>query len=124
MRGDTMESTNGTVQLEETKLGKDLGVQIDIPKHVERQVNSANKILRLIRRPYEYTDMEVIKKLFTFFRRPHLVFGNVVWSLRLEKDRRLSEGIQSRKMVEKLKLLYQNYLAYEERLKKDGTCQA
>ena len=115
----SMESIDGTVQLEETELEKDLGVHIDpelkFSKHVERQVNKANRILGLIRRSYEFIDMEVMKKLFTSLVRPHLEFGNVAWSPRLEKDRNLIEGVQTRatKLVPELK-----DLEYEERLKR------
>ena len=60
-----MESINGAVQLEETELEKDLGVHIDpelkFSKHVERQVNKANRILGLIRRSYEFIDIEFMK---------------------------------------------------------------
>ena len=77
----SMEPIDGTVQLEETELEKDLRVRIDpelkFSKHVERQVNKANKILGLIRRSYEYIDMEVMTKLFTSLLRPHLKFRNV-----------------------------------------------
>ena len=80
----SMESIDGTAQLEETELEKDLGVHIDpelkFSKHVERQMNKANRILGLICRSYEFTDMEVMKKLFTSLVRPHLEFGNVAWS--------------------------------------------
>ena len=114
-----MESINGAVQLEETELEKDVGVHIDpelkFSKHVERQVNKANRILGLIRRSYEFIDMEVMKKLFTSLVRPQLEFGNVAWSPRLEKDRNLIEGVQRRatKLVPEIK-----DLEYEERLRK------
>ena len=75
-----MESIDGTVQAEETELDKDLGVYIDpelkFSKHVERQVNKANRIIGLIHRSYEYFDMEVMKKLFTSLVQSHLEFGN------------------------------------------------
>ena len=46
---------------------------------------------------------------------PHLEFGNVVWSPRLEKDKRLVEGVQCRatKIIPGLK-----DLTYEQRLEK------
>ena len=47
--------------------------------------------------------------------RPHLEFGNVVWSPRLEKDKKLVEGVQRRatKIIPGLK-----DLTYEQRLEK------
>ena len=94
----SIKSIDGTVQLDEIGLEKDLGVHIDpelkFLKHVERQVIKANRILGLIHRSYEHIDIEVIKKLFTSLLQPHLEFGNVAWSPRLEKDRNLIEGVQ------------------------------
>ena len=76
----SMESIDGTVQLEETERDKDLGVQVDpelkFSKHVERQVNKANRILGLICRSYEYIDIEVMKQLFTILVRSHLELSN------------------------------------------------
>ena len=60
----SMESIDGTVQLGETELEKDLGAlnpELKFSEHVERQVNKANRILGLIRRSYEFIDMEVMK---------------------------------------------------------------
>ena len=65
-------------------------------KHVEEQVNNANRILGLIRRSYQHLDKENMKLLLTALVRPHLEFGNVVWTPRLQKDRLLIEGVQRR----------------------------
>ncbi len=115
----TMDSGNGMIELDKTTLEKDLGVNVDpelkFSSHVEKQVNKANRILGLIRRSYEYIDADVMKKLFTSLVRPHLEFGNVAWAPRLEKDKKLIEGVQRRatKLVPEL-----SDLPYEERLKK------
>ena len=104
-----METIDGTVQLEETELEKDLRVGLHIDpelkflKHVERQVNKANRVLGRICRSYEYTDMEVMKKLFTSLVWPQIEFGNVAWSPRLEGDRNLKMvQRQATKMVPKI----------------------
>jgi len=88
--------------------------ELKFSKHIEIQVNKANKILGLIRRSYEYMDEEMLKNLFTALVRPHLEFANVVWSPRLIKDTKLIEGVQRRatKLVNNLKSL-----SYEERLR-------
>ena len=58
----TMRFTNSTEQvtLEPSEVEKDLGVLVDqelkFSKHIEVQVNKANKILGLIRRSYQYLD--------------------------------------------------------------------
>ncbi len=102
-----------------TELEKDLGVNIDpklnFSQHIEVQVNKANKILGIIRRSFEYLDVENVKKLFTALVRPHLEYCNVAWSPRLLKDKRLIEAVQRRatKLVPELE-----NLPYPERLQK------
>ena len=70
---------------------KDLGVSVDnelkFSKHIEAQVNKANKRLGLIRRSFEFLDAEAMKQLFVAVVRPNLEFGNVVWSPKLEMDK-------------------------------------
>ena len=95
--------------LKDTELERDLGVNVDpelkISKHIEIQVNKANKVLGLIRRSYKYMDKEMLKNLFIALVRPHLEFANVVWNPRLIKDIKLIEGVQKRttKVVNDLK---------------------
>jgi len=79
---------------------RDLGVMVDselkFSKHVETQVNKANRILGLIRRSFEYMDCETMRVLFISLVRPHLEFANSVWSPRFEKDKQLIEGVLRR----------------------------
>lgn len=108
-----------TNRLQATELEKDLGVNMDnelkFSKHIEIQVNKANRLLGLVRRSYEYLDSEAMKLLFVALIRPHLEFGNVVWHPHLERDKKLVEGVLRRatKVIPGLK-----DLTYEERLKK------
>jgi hypothetical protein len=110
--------SNERVRLESSNVERDLGVHIDnelsFSKHVETQVNKANKILGLIRRSYEHLDAESMRLLFIALVRPHLEFANVVWSPRLEKDKNLIESVLRRatKCVPKL-----SKMDYEDRLK-------
>ena len=107
------------VTLENSEIERDLGVQVDkdlrFSQHIETQVNKANRLLGLIRRSYEHLDAESMKLLFVALVWPHLEFGNVVWSPRLEKDKKLVEGVQRRatKIIPGLK-----DLTYEQRLEK------
>ena len=115
----SMSSGENRVELETTTLEKDLGINIDpelkFSRHIELQVNKANKILGLVRRSYEYLDAETMKRLFTALIRPHLEFSNVAWSPRLEKDKKLLEKVQRRatKLVPGLQ-----ELPYEVRLER------
>ena len=71
-----MKSEKSRTVIETTDLEKDLGINVDpsvkFSRHVEMQVNKANKILDLIRRSYEYMDGDSLKQLFTALVRPHL----------------------------------------------------
>ena len=113
-----MENSGERVKLEKSTLEKDLGVHVDkdlkFSKHIEIQVNKANKILGLIRRSYDYLDADCLKRLFIALVRPVLEYCNVAWSPILQKDRILIEGVQRRatKMVPGM-----CNLEYEERLK-------
>ena len=79
---------------------KDLGVLVDnvlkLSKHVEEQVNKANRTVGLIRRSFQFLNRESMKLLFTAFVRPHLEFGYVAWAPRYQKDRLLIEGVLRR----------------------------
>ena len=109
------------VNLNSTKAEKDLGILIDtelqFSQHTEVQVNKANRILGMIRRSYEYIDCKSMKLLFTALVRPHLEFANCAWGPRLEKDKKLIEGVLRRatKCVPRL-----NRLEYEDRLRAIG----
>jgi hypothetical protein len=95
-----------------------LGVIIDnelkFSKHIEGQVNKANKGLGLIRRSFEFLDAEAMKQLFVVVVHPNLEFGNVGWSPRFEKDKNLIENVQrlATRIIPGLK-----GKSYEERLK-------
>ena len=114
-----MPSTVARKPLGKTNLEKDLGVNVDaklkFSKHIEIQVNKANKILGMIRRSYEFIDGDSLKRLCIAIVRRHLEYSNVVWSPRYIKDTKLMERVQCRatKLIPDLK-----ELPYETRLKK------
>ena len=115
-----MRNEDGTedIELTTSTVEKDLGVQVDdkltFSKHIECQVNKANRLVGLIRRSFSYMDKETMRQLFTALVRPHLEFANVIWAPRLKKDIKLIEKVQRRatKYIPGLK-----GLKYEERLK-------
>jgi hypothetical protein len=95
-----MGSRSNPTLLGETTLEKDLGINIDpelkFSKHIETQVNKANKLLGMIRRTFEYLDAPTVKKLFTSLVRPHLEFMNIAWTPQLVRDQDLLEQVQRR----------------------------
>ena len=84
-QGENMSSDR--VSLEKLAIVRDLGVQVDMDlrfsQHVETQVNNANRMLGLMRRSYEHIDAEKYSYCLL-----HLEFGHVVWSPRLEQDKK------------------------------------
>jgi hypothetical protein len=88
---------NDRVMMLKSTMEKYLGVIIDnelkFSKHIEGQVNKANKGLGLIRRSFEFLDAEAMRQLFVSVVRLNLELGNVVWSAKLEKDKNLIESV-------------------------------
>jgi len=74
----------------------------------------ANKILGLIRRTFDHLDREMLSQLYRGLVRPHLEYGNLVWSPQYKKDAEVVENVQKRatKMIPELR-----EMEYEERLK-------
>ena len=100
---------------------KDLGILIDsklkFRAHVGTVVSKANQMLGMIKRSFdnmgEFGFLTLYKSLF----RPHLEYGNVIWSPATVSKILLIEGVQRRAtaMIKKCK-----GLSYEERLRKLG----
>ena len=111
-------SNKDEVTLEETLVEKDLGVYVDkdlsFSHHIQQGIAKANKLLGLIRRSMKYLNKDSQKYLFTSLVRPHLEYGNIIWSPTLQSHINNLEKIQRRatKMVPELK-----DITYEERMK-------
>lgn len=58
---------------------KDLGVTMD-ERHIQEKVNTANKIMGIIRRVFRFLDALTFKWLFKSIVRPYLEFAQSVWS--------------------------------------------
>ena len=98
---------------------KDLGVTMDseltFSEHITAKVKKANSLVGIIRRSFSYLDQYTFVKIFTAFVRPHLEYGQAVWSPHLRKYINMIENVQIRatKLVDGF-----SKLTYEERLKK------
>ena len=96
---------------------KDLGVIIDgelkFHSHIARAVNKASRMLGLVKTTFTCLDEITVPRLFSAMVRPHLEYGNVIWSPRYQTDSKEVEKIQRRatKLVPSLQSL-----PYEERL--------
>ena len=89
-----------STSLEPTTDEKYLGVTIDqdlkFHLHVSKAVNKASRMLGLVRATFTCLDELTLPKLFTTVVRPHLEYGNVIWSPRFRRDRLEVEKIQRR----------------------------
>ena len=106
-------------EIEHTFEEKDLGVIVDseltFAEHITEKVNKANALVGIIRRSFTHLDPDTFAKIFVAFVRPHLEYGQVIWSPHLRKYINMIEKVQIR--ATKLINGFQN-LTYAERLEK------
>ncbi|KAK4321860.1 hypothetical protein Pmani_007323 [Petrolisthes manimaculis] len=109
---------NGTMtDIGEVDCEKDLGIVTDrhltFEKHIQAKVNTANKIMGMIRRTFTALDNPTFRCLFKTMVRPHLEYAQSVWSPYRKKDVITIENVLRRasKLVPGLK-----DLTYPERL--------
>ena len=97
---------------------KDLGITADselrFDEHIARKVKIANAVVGQIRRSFSYLDCDSFRRIFTAFVRPHLEYGQAIWSPHRVKNISAIENVQVR--VTKLINGLEN-LDYQERLK-------
>ena len=107
--------------IEHVNVEKDLGVHIDegltFEEHICTKVRIANALIGGIRRAFTFLDGQTLKKLYTSMVRPHLEYGQSIWSPFLLKYIDMIERVQERatKLVDGY-----GKLDYCERLKKLG----
>ncbi len=114
----TMTGNGQPITLDYTDEEMDLGVIVDdslsSEQHCETAVNKANRMLGLIRRSFKHIDRDVLLSLYKSLVRPHLEYGNTIWSPKLKKTIKSLEDVQRRltKMIPELV-----HLPYHERLR-------
>ena len=79
------------------------------------KVKKANTIVRLIWKTFSYLDGPLFKHLFTVFVRPHVEYGQVMWTPHLKRYITILENVQcwETKLVDGF-----HHMSYSERLKK------
>ena len=114
-----LKTENGNFNIENTNEEKDLGITFDnnlkFDIHITTSVNKANKILGLIKRNFKYIDKQIFNQLFKSLVRPHLEYGQCIWSPFLIRQSKQIENIQ-RRATKIVPGLYN--LTYAERLKR------
>ena len=109
------------ISLENATEEKDLGVLISddlsFSKHIAKCAAKANSMLGVIKRCFDYLDIDSFLALYKSFVRPHLEYCVQAWSPHLERDKQVLEKVQRRatKLLPEL-----CNLAYEDRLKRLG----
>jgi len=97
---------------------KDLGVTFDttlkFDKHIESIIKKANSMIGLIKRNFSFIDIHIFLHLYRALIRPHLEYGQVIWSPQFKRQSKMIENVQRRatKLVPNIK-----NLPYSQRLK-------
>ena len=113
----TMQNTGGETEVSTISEEKDLGVIFDnalsFETHIQSAINKANQILGIIKRSFDYLSAEVFVHLYKALVRPHLEYGNVIWSPFLKRQSVAIEKVQRRatRLISNIK-----DLPYEQRL--------
>lgn len=114
-----MKAGNDRIDIVKCEEEKDLGVTFDkclkFDKHVNAVVSKANKMTGLIKRSFSYLDEPTFTLLYKSLIRPHLEYGNAIWSPLYKKHSQEIERVQRRatKLLPHLK-----NLTYGERMKR------
>lgn len=114
----SMKDGETVVQLEQTNVEKDLGIQTDsalsFDNHIMAAVSKGKQLVGLIKRSFRYLDGNVVTLLFKSLVRPVLEYGHSIWNPKFKKHIKALEAVQRRatRLVPSLK-----NLEYGERLK-------
>ncbi|XP_045110878.1 fidgetin-like protein 1 [Portunus trituberculatus] len=103
------------IKTEERDLGITVMEGLSSEVHVKRKSGEAYNLVRNIRTAFCYMDEEMIKKLIVTMIKPRLEYAVVLWSPRMERDKRKLECMQ--RAVTKLLQTLVN-LSYEQKLEK------
>ena len=88
---------------------KDLGVTFDnslkFDLHIDAIVRKANSMIEIIKRNFTFINKEIFLKLYKAMIRPHLEYGQIIWSPHLIRQSKKIENVQRRatKIVPSLK---------------------
>ena len=115
----TMKKSDGSSHtLETVEEEKDLGVTIDkglsFSKHIQAQINKANRVLGALKHTFSAIDQTSFPYLYKSLIRPHLEYASVIWSPKFKSDRDAIEKVQKRatRLVSGI-----SQLPYEQRLR-------
>jgi len=96
----TMTQDGTRVELEPSRLEKDLGIWIDdklrLNAHAEKAANTGSRIIGLIRRTYTHLDEQSMSMLYKSLCRPSVEYAHSAWYPHYGKDEKVLENVQHR----------------------------
>ena len=105
------------IQIEKTESERDLGIQVwanlKYDAQVSKSASKANSMLGILKRTFVTRNIDIWKKLYTTYVRPHLEFAVAAWNPYLKKDINTLEKVQQR--ATKISPAIKN-LSYDNRL--------
>ena len=108
----------GESEIQQVTEEKDLGIIIDdklkFKQHINQQTKKANQRLGMIKRSFDFMDKDIFLTLFKSIVRPHLEYGNSVWSVIYKKEAIQLENVQ-RRATKQIKNI--QHKTYTQRLK-------
>ena len=81
------------VEEEEKDLGVLFSSTLKFSHYVRETVHKANRLLRLIKRTFNFLEPKILHNLYTALIRPHLDYACVIWNLYQLGDIRTLEHI-------------------------------
>ena len=112
-----LKPASGPKEIVEVTEEKDLGIWFDdelkFERHITEKINKANQTVGIIKKNFEFMDMEIFPLLYKAIVRPHLEYGQAIWHPNLKKQVQAIEKVQRRatKLVKEIA-----ELTYVERL--------
>ncbi len=104
---------NVTSVSEEKDMGVTINDKLSFDQHINKKINTANRVLGTTRRNFSYIGMDNFSQLYKAPVRPHLEFANQICAQHLKKHIEALENVQRRatKMLPELRnLSYPDHL--------------
>ena len=95
-----MKNADEDAEIVKCEQEKDLGVNFDgkltFEGHIAKAVKKAKSFLAIVRRSFKYLDKNSFLMLYKAIVRPHLEYGNLIWSPMHKKYSIALEKVQRR----------------------------
>ena len=70
--------------------------QLTFNSHIDKAINTAKRVLCMSKRAFKYLDQSAMLTIYKALIRPHLEYGNIIWSPKLKKHSIAIDKIQRR----------------------------